>query len=194
MSLTKKEALKQKAIENYQTALSTMISDADFPRFLGEDVKPKIIKYHDLAQYASLDELLPDSPDYKIILTESKRNEGHWCCLLRYGKDVEWFDSYGVKPDGELNFISKAVKKMLGEDKHYLTRLLNTKMPDQNVIYNKKKLQVLEDGINTCGRWTIYRILMMKFGYNLPEAIDFVEKYSRETEKPPDVLICDWIV
>ncbi|NDD59382.1 MAG: hypothetical protein EBZ47_09125, partial [Chlamydiae bacterium] len=84
----------------------------------------KILKYSELANYGNLDELLPDPKDYKVILTESKRNQGHWCCLLKYptkeGCVYEWFDSYSGMPDSELKFIPASVRRMLGESKHHL--------------------------------------------------------------------------
>lgn len=184
---------KNKLIEHYQKSLRTMINDKDFTRYFGVDVENKILKYSQLANYQTINELLPEDKDFRIILTESKSNEGHWCCILKYNNVIEWFDSYGCRPDGELSFISKTMKLLLGENKHYLSRLLNTKLSNQNVIYNKTRFQVLDDGINTCGKWTILRILMMKFGYNLNEFVDFMKRQQEETGKPYDILVCDWI-
>jgi hypothetical protein len=189
---------KEKLMEHYTKCLSNMISDADFYRYFSPEIKDKIIKYSDLANYQSIYQLLPKKNDFCIILTEMKENEGHWCSLLRYpykGKDcIEWFDSYGVRPDGELDYIPSFVKKMLGENTHYLSGLIQTIDPSTtDFVYNKSKLQALQDGINTCGRWVICRILMMQFGYNLEEFDEFIHRQSHDLEKPPDILMCDWI-
>lgn len=190
----KLERQKQKLMSHYQKCLSTMITDLDFKRYFGVDTQ--VLKYSDLADYLNINQLLPKETDFKIILTESKPNEGHWCVLLKYngGRTIEWFDSYGVRPDGELSFIPNAIKKMLGEDKHYLSKLIKTMDQDQHFVYNKTKFQKLQDGINTCGRWVICRTLMMQFGFNLEEFTNFIERQKRETDKPYDILLCDWII
>lgn len=187
---------KQKVINHYRKCLETMVSDVDFERFLGPDVKNKIFKYSELADVENLDDILPKERDYLILLTENKRNEGHWCCLMKYNNLFEWFDSYGGtkagKPDGELSFISKAVKVMLGEDKHYLSRLL--KKSGCKVIYNKEKFQSLSDGINTCGKWTLARLISFNCGFTLADFQTKVNESCEKTGKPPDIIVCDWIV
>ena len=170
---------KQKLINKYKTILKTFINDTDFERFFDTEVRDHIIKYSELKNYSNINELLPNDIDYKIILTETQKNSGHWCALLKYGNTIEWFDSYGVRPDGELSYISYKIKKMLGENTHYLTKLLKTKRPDQQVIYNKTKFQKLNDNIATCGRHVICRILLLKMlNKNLDEYTDFIKKYS----------------
>ena len=176
-------------IERYTKALAVMISSDDFIRFLDDVGNDKILKYSELKNYNTMDELLPNEKDYKIILTESEINSGHWCCILKYNNTIEWFDSYGVKPDGELNFISAGMRKILGEDKHYLSKLIKTiKSPDK-FIYNKKKLQVLKDGINTCGRWSILRLILFKQGYNLDDFLRFIDEYCKNNDIPSDIAV-----
>jgi len=185
---------KERQMAHYKKMLETMIDDTDISRWLGADAKDKIVKYSDLKNYHTINDLLPDATDYRIILTESKPNVGHWCCVLKYKDILEWFDSYGVKPDGEFKYIPKMVRRMLGQDGNVLTKLLvNTKRPNQNVYYNKRRLQSGEDGINTCGRWCLARILAMRVGYELDDFIQKVDDKVEETGKPPDILACDWI-
>lgn len=185
---------REKLIDHYTKCLAYMVSDVDFQRWFGGDVASKIIKYSDLEHVQDIDELLPAKKDFIIILTENKKNEGHWCCLLKYDGLLEWFDPYGGvsgKPDGELSFISKAMKIVLHEDKHYLTRLL--KESGKKVIWNKEEFQSLSDGVNTCGKWTIARIVMLNCGYTLKEFQDKIKQKMEETGKPPDIIMCDWI-
>jgi hypothetical protein len=191
-----KNSAKQRVIEKYQKLLSTMLSDADITNYLGGG-KEKIVKYSELADYDTLEDLLPDEQDYRIVLTESKRNQGHWCALLKYkskGKDmIEWFDSYSGSPDSELKFIPLTVRRMLGESEHHLTRLLKTAQPSQSVIYNKKKFQELNDDVDTCGRWVVARVFMNKFGYDLEDFIDKMEDIRDDTGKPFDIIVCDLV-
>jgi len=191
-----RKSAKQRLIEHYEKLLSTMLSDADITNYLGGG-KEKIVKYSELADYATLADLLPEERDYRIILTESKRNQGHWCALLKYnskGKEViEWFDSYSGSPDSELKFIPLAIRKMLGETERHLTRLLKTADDKQSVIYNKKKFQELNDDVDTCGRWVVARVFMNKFGYDLEDFINKMEEIKDDTGKPFDIIVCDLV-
>lgn len=188
---------KRAIIERYERLLSSMLSDSDIVNYLGGEAQHKILKYSELANYSNLDELLPEAKDYKVILTESKRNQGHWCCLLKYptkeGCVYEWFDSYSGMPDSELKFIPASVRRMLGETKHHLTRLLKTAKPNEAVIYNKKKFQALNDNVDTCGRWVVARIFFSQVGYTLNDFINKVEEIEQRTGKPSDIIVCDWV-
>jgi len=184
---------KQKLMQHYQHLLETMINDNDFKRYFGDDVSKKIIKYSDLNKYSNINQLLPNDTDYRIILTENQPNVGHWCAVLKYKNIIEWWDSYGVKPDGEFKYIPSSVRNALGQGGNRLSQLLKTKSPNQQVYYNKKRFQSGADGINTCGRWTIARVLSMLCGWELDDFIDKVEEKSAETGKPFDILVCDWI-
>ena len=138
-------------------------------------------------------DLLPNEICSVIILTESEINAGHWCCLCRNHNDIYWFDSYGVRPDGELAFISNSIKRMLGESEHSLTRLIKTIPKGMTFTYNKIKFQVLKDHVDTCGRWTISCVKMNELGYTLKEIQDFLKRTQKMKKMPFDVLICDLI-
>ena len=71
------------------------LSDSDIRTILGAGTK--IIKYSELASLNSLDELLPRSVDYCVILYEESLNRGHWVAL--YTGMFEHVDSYGIQPD-----------------------------------------------------------------------------------------------
>ncbi len=177
---------KQKVLNDYKNKLAYMVSDGDIRRALPE---AKTMKYSELADYKDIFELLPHDKSYVIVLTETGPNRGHWCSLMRYGNTIEWFDSYGVKPDGELSLIPQSVKRALGEDKHYLSRLLKALPKDYHYVYNKAKLQRDGPNINTCGKWSILRVEMMKMNYDLPEFIEFIKRNCKAREMPSDILV-----
>ena len=181
---------KKQVIEHYKKELEKMFSDAEFDRYFG---KGKVIKYSDLADYSNINELLPNNKDFKIILVESQYNCGHWVAVMKYGDIIEWWNSYGTKPEYDFKFIPTTIKHLLGQGGNLLTKLLNTRSKEQKLYYNKKKFQNLADGVNTCGRWCIARILAMLVGYELDDFIKKVEDKCEETGKPPDILVCDWI-
>ncbi len=186
MSKKQKETL----INNYKKELSKMASDADFDRYFGAG---KVIKYSELADYSNINDLLPNDKDFKILLIESSTNRGHWCCIMKYKNIIEYFNSYGTKPEYDFKFIPTFVKHLLGQGGNLLSNLLKTKLPNQKVFYNKKKLQVINDDINTCGRHCIARLLAMLVGYELDDYIVKVEEKVEEKKKPADVLMVDWV-
>lgn len=201
--MSNKKALQELATEKKfnetKQKLEQMITDEDFSKYF-TDAPEKILKYSQLADIKDINELLPNEKDYRVILTESKRNEGHWCCIMKYtdgktGKKwIEWFDSYSGKPDSELKFIPAPIKKMLGQDENHLSRILKTVKPPYNIMYNATKYQTLKDGINTCGRWCICRLMMFHIGYTLPEFKAFIKESSKmQGGKPYDILMTDWI-
>jgi len=181
---------KQQAIEYYEKELAKMFSNTDIERWLGDDC---IIKYSDLAEYNTINDLLPNNKDFKIILIESSANSGHWVAVMRYNNIIEYFNSYGTKPEYDFKFIPTVIKHLLGQGGNLLTKLLKTKNKGQKIYYNKRKLQKIVDGVNTCGRHVVARCLAMKIGWELDDYINKVDEKVEETDKPSDIIICDWI-
>ena len=183
---------KEQIIEFYETRLKQMLSNDDLKRLLKDC---KILEYKDLKNYNSLYDLLSKNIDYAIILIEFKQNQGHWCCLTRNNNNFYWFDSYGVKPDGELKFINSFMRKLLGENNYDLTKLIKQTITQGGTFgYNKKKYQVLTDGINTCGKWVYIFIKLFLLDHN-PSEFRTIMKQLKENnpEKPYDILICEYI-
>lgn len=181
---------KNQVREYYLKELEKMFSNDDIDRWLGAG---HIIKYSELDNYETINDLLPNDKDFKVILIESSYNSGHWIAVMKYGNIIEYFNSYGTKPGYDFKFIPTAVRNALGQGGNLLSNLLKTKSKGQKVYYNKKKLQKISDQINTCGRHVIARILAMKIGYELDDYINKIETKMEETGKPSDILICDWI-
>ena len=186
-----KEIKKNKAMESMRKTLEYSLSDSDIRHILGHDCK--IVEYNDLDQFESMEDLLPNEKDYVVILIESKPSSGHWCSIAKANKRITLADSYGCKLEDELNFISKAMNRMLGNTKQELEKLIKSVPDDYEVIYNKTKLQSESPNIATCGRWTCAWIQMFKMGYDLEEFLRIVEEQCKSTKLPPDALICKWI-
>jgi hypothetical protein len=131
------------------------LSDSDIRRVLGHDCK--IIEYHELANYNSLDaQLLPKPLDYVVILYESAADRGHWTCLLRYRDTYEFFDPYGFALDADLKWTPVKMRKLLGQAEPYLTELVQK--TDKEVIYNTVDYQSHDSSISTCGSHCCCRI------------------------------------
>jgi len=115
--------------------------------------KVKVIPYHELANVSSIEELL-EPYGAIILLYETRYDFGHYTAIF-YDKNnnLEFFDSYGFKPDAELKYATY-------DNTPYLTNLLNKYKG--NIIYNITDLQKWGANVNTCGRWTATRIRMRK--------------------------------
>ena len=138
-------------------SITYLIEDSESVDLTGEDImkicngKVKVISYHQLADVKSIEDLL--SPHGAVVLLyETKQNFGHYTALF-YDKnnDVEFFDSYGLKPDEELKYATY-------DNTPYLTNLLEKYK--KKVLHNPVRLQQFIKDVNTCGRWTSLRIRM----------------------------------
>jgi hypothetical protein len=152
----------------------------------------KIIKYSQLANYHSLDELLPEPFDYKIILLENDKNIGHWVCILRMGEVIELFNSYGIPIDTEFKYIPDWIERWLNQDTRYLTHLIKSST-GFDVISNKVQFQNKSPDIATCGRWVAVRIEMAKMGYSLQEFINLMQNAQEKYDIPYDELVVQWM-
>lgn len=160
--------------------LITPMSNGDLERHTG--IKEEdIIKYSELKNYSKIEELLPTDKSARVILMEDKPNSGHWVCIMRYGKTIEWFNSYGDKWDTDWGFVSRMMRMILGQNDKDASRLMKQAEKDGwEVVWNKKKLQKMGANIQTCGRHCVLRIEMMKMGYTLPEFYTLLKKLKRE--------------
>ena len=182
--------LKNPNKQKLQQQIKEEITDGDLTRYFGKRDFKNILKYSDLANYNSMQQLLPRNKSWKIILIENEHNSGHWTLLLRYNNTIEWFNSYGTFPSAELDFISPQQKAMLNQDIKHLNILLTQALPKFHIIYNKRKLQELKDGVNTCGKWIILRIIMMeKFNMDLNQFIQFIDKLKKQFKLSSDELV-----
>ena len=170
--------------------IETPMSNADLEKYSGIK-EADIIKYSDLKNYSKIEELLPTDKSSRIILIEDAYNRGHWVCILRYGDTIEYFNSYGGKWDTDWKFVNKMMRKILGEDTNEMTRLMKQAKADGwKTVYNKKGLQKEGSGIQTCGRWCVFRIETMKIGYNLTEFLELIARLRQEN----DGATADWVV
>lgn len=184
---------KEQLFNRYQKMLNTFATDKDICRALncGED---KIIKYSDLINYDCFTTLLPSNTfDFRVILIEQQRDRGHWVCVVRKNENIYLYDSYGSPIDKELNFVDKATKIMLGEDKQLINRMIKMCNCKVNIYENSNQFQSLKNGVSTCGRHCILFIEMVKMGYSLDEFAKFFFTSAENEETPTDILVVKWI-
>jgi hypothetical protein len=132
--------------------MSYSLSDADIKNLL-YDKNIKIMSYDKLEDYNNIEELLPRRRDAVIILYRRKENYGHWVCLCKDDKKLFFFDPLGYRPDKQLLWTEKYLRKTLNQDEPHLSYLLNDALKRKYKIYfNETKYQKEEQAINTCGR------------------------------------------
>lgn len=166
---------------------ATSLGDDDIRMFLGN---PKIITYAELANANSIDEVL--SNDYVILLYEDSPNHGHWTAVNKINNTIQFFDPYGGKPDSQQKWVPMEMRKELGSDKPYLTRLFD-KCP-YPVEYNDVKYQKESPMINNCGRHCCNFIKAGKKGLDLTGYYKWMKECSKKMKLDFDGVVCALIL
>ena len=119
--------------------------------------KVPVIRYPDLASYASWDALLnnPRQAVIVLFLVESATS-GHWICAFNNAEGAHVFDPIGVALDSERRFLQGGMAQELGETEPQFARLLHTTGLKKNV--SRVDFQKNVPNVNTCGRWTGLRL------------------------------------
>ena len=183
--------LKNPDRQKLQQQITEEITDGDLTRYFGKKDFKNILKYSELSRYSTIQQLLPGKKSWKIILVEDEYNSGHWICIFRNKETITVFNSYGGFPSDEINYISPLKNKQLGQDKKYLNILLEDALREGfYIVYNKRELQKLEKGYNTCGKWVIFFILMFEnYDMNLQGFINLVDKLKKQYKLTSDELV-----
>ena len=79
----------------------------------------------------------------------SQQSVGHFSLILKVGKNIEYFSSYGFAPETELNLTKSDAGKMKSIFKNV------------NIKVNSVRYQSTKD-TETCGRWCILRYRFRK--------------------------------
>lgn len=156
---------------------SVPLSDKDLLELNDNDIK--IIKYGDLQNYTDIDEVFKDN-DKVIVLYEFDENWGHWCCLLKYGNNVEFFDPLGKFIDDSLDVIDDKFKKKSGQDGYHLSKLLIDS--PYNLKCNNYPFQKNNKDIASCGRHCALRCILSDID------LDKYIKLFKESKMNPDMI------
>lgn len=132
------------------------LSNDDIQAILEPDTK--ILTY---PEFANMDDITqafdPLGRCIFLFLTESPTS-GHWLTMfLRKGGDIEYFDSYGEKPEAQRCWLTQERLEELGQGEPYLFDLL--KRSGRRVFYNPYQYQKDRADVNTCGRWAVARLV-----------------------------------
>jgi hypothetical protein len=161
------------------------LSDDDIFNFF--DNKVRIIKYSELQDINHIDDIIKPFGFCIILFELLDINNGHWTLLQKCYKNkkpyILFFDSYGYKPENELNYaVSNKLLDITDQDRGYLLRLLYNQPLD--VHYNQYRLQKIQTNINTCGKYCCVKGCFPDVNED-----EFAE-LLRSTNYTPDELIC----
>jgi hypothetical protein len=172
------------------------LSDVDIKNILGDQAK--VLIYKDLYNYNTIEELLqPEGA--AVILYETNKTSGgssfgHWTCVFN-GKPVliegvitpciYYFDSYGNPIDDPLHSIDPKFRIKNKEDFMYLSTLLG--LCPYEVDYNDYQFQNESEGVNTCGRHCITRIL-----HDDLDAEEYIDLFKNEPGVSSDLLVTEY--
>jgi hypothetical protein len=123
------------------------LSGKDIKKFMNDECL--ILPYEDLKYYYNINDVFNTS-NYVFLLYPISQNYGHWVLLMKYGNNIEFFDSYGIFTDMEYKYGVKKTPK-------YLSLLLINSNSKYKLYYNEKRYQ--EWNTNYCGYFCIVRAL-----------------------------------
>jgi hypothetical protein len=132
------------------------LSNDDINAILDPDTK--ILSYPDFATMENIDQAFDQLGRCVFLFLTQSPTVGHWMCLFKRKGHIEYFDSYGGKPDSQRSWLSKEKLEELDEEEPLLIPLL--KRSGYKVFYNTYPYQKDKDDINTCGRWVVARLIL----------------------------------
>jgi hypothetical protein len=167
------------------------MDDSDIRQYLPN---AKVMRYSGLSRLSDIEQLLPTDKSYVILLYENTPGSGHWVALMRYGKTIEFFCSYGSKIDAPLRWQNPKDNAMLGQSRPFLSILLNKAKGKFRAIHNPVAYQSSKQGVATCGAWDVMRINQMKnHNQDLHEFHDFMESVKKETGLTYDEIVVNYV-
>lgn len=138
------------------------ISNWDIYSLVSKYYPTKIIRYDQLLDM-TIEDLLPTYDNILVILYLTKKSFGHWTCLFYNSDGLNFFDSYGLKPDDELKWkINSKFRKLHYEEYPLLTIMISSYMKKNNIssiTYNEYQYQVYDNITATCGKHVINRCI-----------------------------------
>lgn len=165
------------------------LSNDDINEILEPDTK--VFSYPKFGEMSHIDEAFDKLGRCIFLFLTESSTSGHWLCMFkRKDNIIEFYDSYGGKPDSQREWLSEDELEELGEGTPYLTQLL--KASGYRVYYNTYQYQKEKRDYNSCGRWCVMRLICKDMSniqfYNLireqmkenelKEADDFVALFT----------------
>lgn len=175
------------------------LSGKDMKKLLGN---VKILEYPELRNYTDINDVFDSQGRCVLFLIEQKNGNnvtGHWDALFssvdkQGNKEINFFDSYGLPPNGWNKYVSMSIQKQLSEVNGTMLLPLLQKAKNQGykVLYNHVKLQQMKPNVKTCGDFVSSRLL--KKDLNNDEYIQFLDSLKSQYKvKTYDEAVCIFI-
>lgn len=145
----------------------------------------RVITYPELRRYKTIDDVL-GRKGACFLLFEARPNFGHWCCLIKRGDEIEFFNPYGGYPDDSLKYIPMHYRKISGQRYPLLSHLMDNSR--YKLAYNEYKFQKYGKNINTCGRWCALRVLFRDWSLDM-----FANIFKNEYGDELATLLTMWV-
>lgn len=156
------------------------LGDDDIRKLLGSDIK--ITSYPALEHIHDIGQLFDRHGRAVLFFPQESASVGHWIALIKQGRQIEFFDSYGHYPDTQKP--DKETQMSLHMDQPLLTKLLeDAEHSGYRIIYNKVAMQKSKDDVQTCGRQVVCRLLYSKY------PIAQYREMIRKTGMTPDEFV-----
>lgn len=151
----------------------------------------KILTFPELKKYSSIEELLPSDKSYFFLLFLQTPNSGHWTICSRHNGKIEFFCSYGSKPEQILTWTT-SLNQQLGQATDYLGNLFNkTKL---KVVYNPIGYQSKKEEVSDCGRFDSFRIYtILKYDMDLNKFHNMMVDLKKKTGNSYDAIVSEYI-
>jgi hypothetical protein len=147
-------------------------------KYLNPDAK--LLKYTDLYKYRTIEEVFGNYKKVIILYLIQSNTSGHWTCLFKNKKGINFFDSYGVPVDYEMELLSPAKRKRLNQEQDYLNNMLR----HERVIFNNITYQDRDTA--TCGCFVSHRLY-----YSHLDNYQYLDLFFK-SEQDPDDLVSVW--
>ena len=136
------------------------LSDSDINYILEPDTK--VQPYRVLDDMSHIDQVFDNLGRAVLLYSTTGDNEGHWVGLIKRQNKIEFFDSYGFKPDVQQFKLGENIDNVRYEQHdNDLTRLLRESK--YKVYYNTHAFQDFsKPKVATCGRWVALRLYYYK--------------------------------
>jgi hypothetical protein len=142
-----------------QDILAYPLSNDDIQEFLNPDTK--ILTYPQFASMSHIDEAFDALGRCIFLFLTTSPTSGHWLCMFKRGDTIEYFDSYGERPEAQREWLSEEELEELGQDEPYLWNLMRAS--GYKIFSNTVQYQKERGDISTCGRWCLLRLVCKDF-------------------------------
>jgi hypothetical protein len=160
------------------------LSNDDIQEILEPDTK--IITYPQFGTMNHIDEAFDALGRCIFLFLTTGPTTGHWLTMFKRKEGIEYFDSYGERPEEQRKWVEPDMLEELGEGEPYLMNLLRSS--GYRVYSSTVPYQSDRSDVATCGRWAVARLICKDFSNK--QFYDLVREQMRAQDlKSPD----DWV-